>query len=821
MTGLLQEFRFGMRMLLSRPAFSIAIILTLAIGIGANTAIFSVVNGLLLKPLPYTDGERLVQVYNSYPKMGLEYAGTSIPDYLDRREQAAGLDDLAMYTWQSFNLGLSGRPERLVGLRATPSLFSTLREPPLLGRVFVDDDAVIGQEKVVILSNPTWQNQFGADPEIIGRELYFNGDSYQVVGVMREGFAFPNHRIQVYVPFAFSDRQKTDDERGNEFSASIGRLKPGATVEQLNDQLKAIVLANADRLSSTGNEDAAGFAAFLRSSGFLGRAKSLRDQWVGDERPVLWLLQAVVIFVLLIACANVANLMLTRMTARKKELSVRTALGAGRFRIIRQLLIEALLISTIGAVAGVLLANWSLEFLELLGLNRSRLSTEIGIDGSVLAFTMILVVVTTLLFGLFPALAQFKDKTYDVLKEGGRGTVGGKAARLTRNSLVVIQILLAVTLMIGAGLLIKSFYYVQDEDPGFKRNGLLTVRLDLSSNKYQENEDYTRFYERALEELDGIPGAKSVGYSSNLPFSQSNWTSSFRLEGKERIPGEPGPHGYARSVDEDYFKTMGIPLLEGRLFLPSDIRGSEQVLVVDEIFARKHFPNESAVGQRMIRGDDEATNKWRIIGVVGTTKVNELTDVITKESYYFTYRQFTIDTGFFIVESDLPPASIIQPVRDVILRVDPEQPLYDIKSIDERIAISLEGRRAPMLLLALFSGIALLLSVIGVYGVLAFSVAQRTSELGVRMALGAGREQVFNLVLGQGARLVFTGVLGGVITAFALTRVMQSLLFGVGTIDLVVFGLVSIVLAAVAMLACLIPARKATRIQPIEALRYE
>ncbi len=819
---LFQDIRYGIRSLMAKPGFLVAAVATLALGIGANTAIFSVINGLLLKPLPYDDGERLVQVHNSYPKMGLDYAGTSIPDYIDRKTQAPALEDLAMYTGESFNLAASGAPQRLVGLKATPSLWTTLRAKAAMGRVFGEDEGKLGSEKVAVLSYATWKGQFAGDASIVGSDVRLNGENYRILGVMPEGFVFPNTRTQVWVPFAFTDKQLTDDERGNEFSESIGRLAPGATVEQLNSQFDAIVQRNAERLGGLGDERATGFSQWLKAGNFMGRAKPLRDQWVGDLRPVLWLLQAVVAFVLLIACANVANLMLTRVSARQKELSVRTALGAGRFRIARQLVIESLVLSLMGAVAGIVIAYFSLGLLGTLGLNQNQLSGQVGIDPIVLVFTLAISVVTGLLFGLIPALAQLGGKPYEVLKEGGRGNTIGRGAKATRSTLVVVQMALAVTLLVGAGLLIKSFQKVLDEDPGFAREGRMTVRFDLPENKYKEGKDYAAFYDRALTELRAIPGVTQAGYTSNLPFGQSNWTSSYEIEGQESPDGESGPHGFGRVVDEDFFKAMDIPLLAGRSFLPSDEKGAEQVIVIDEVLAKKYFKNESPIGHRIVRGEETDPNRfWTIIGVVGTVKNINMATEVTKESYYFTYRQFDMNNGFFVVKSDLPLGGLVEPIRNAVLRVDPEQPLYDIKSLDERIAVSLDTRRAPMVLLAVFAGVALLLAAIGIYGVLAFSVEQRTGELGVRMAIGARSNDIVGLVLKQGVRLAAIGLGIGIVGSLVLTQFMQAQLFNVKSGDPVTLVAVVVVLGVVALVACWLPARRAAKTSPIEALRYE
>ena len=818
-----QDLRYGLRSLFSKPGFMIAAVATLALGIGANTAIFSVVNGLLLKPLPYDDGERLVQVYNSYPKMGLDYAGTSIPDYLDRKEQAPALADLALYTGQSFNLAASGAPERLVGLRATPSLFTTLGAKAALGRTFGDAEAVIGNEKVVVLSHAAWKTNFAGDPDIVGRDVRLNGESFRVLGVMPQSFVFPNTRTQLYVPFAFTDAQKSDDERGNEYSESIGRLAPGATIEQLHAQMDAIVARTAERAAVSDREDAADIAAWFRAGNFLGRAKSLREQWVGDLRPVLWMLQAVVAFVLLIACANVANLMLTRVTSRQKELSVRTALGAGRRRIARQLLIESLILATMGAVAGILLAFWSIDLLNALGLNNSQLSAQVGIDGTVLGFTLALAALTGVVFGLFPAFAQLGGKPYEVLKEGGRGNTMGRGARMTRATLVVVQMALAVTLLVGAGLLIKSFNRVLDEDPGFSRDGIITARIELPEAKYKDGTQQGQFFERALTELSAVPGAKSAAFASNLPFGGSNWTSSFNIEGRQEQPGESSPHGFSRVVDDKYFASLDIPVLQGRAFTPADTKGSPDVMIVDEFLAKKHFPKGDAVGQRIRWNQDEVGEPriWTIVGVVGTVKPFGLEAEVKKEAYYLPFRQYPVENGFFVVKTDMAAGGLAQPIRDAILRVDPEQPVFDVRTLDERIRISLDNRKAPMVLLVIFAGVALLLSAIGIYGVLAFSVEQRTSELGVRLAIGAQRGDITKLVLEQGGKIAGIGLAIGIVGSLALTRFMQSQLFGVSSSDPVTIVAVIVVLGAVALLACWLPARRAAKTSPIEALRYE
>lgn len=821
-----QDFRYSLRSLLGKPGFLVAAVVTLALGIGANTAIFSVINGLLLKPLPYADGERLVQVFNVYPSMGIENAGTSIPDYVDRRTQAPALEDLAIYTGESLNLAASGTPQRLVGLRASPSLFSTLRAQPMLGRVFDEESATPGRDDVVVLSYGLWHSQFGSDPQIVGRDVRLNGLNYRVIGVMPEDFLFPNQHTQLWIPFAFTPEQLGDAERGTEYAESVGRLAPGATIEQLDAQMAAIVRRNAERLGGLGDENASGLAEFLRQSGFTGRAESLREQWVGDVRPVLWLLQAVVGFVLLIACANVANLMLTRVSARGKELSVRSALGASRGRIIRQLLIESVLLALTGALAGIAVAWLCLQLLDVLNITQSPLRSEIGIDRSVLLFTLGVSVATGMVFGLFPAFAQPTGRPYETLKEGGRGNTGSRAARTTRSTLVVVQIALCVTLLVGAGLLVKSFARLQEESPGFSRDGLITVRLDLPETRYADDAGIARFYDRALSELRAIPGVTQAGYINSLPFGQSTWQSSYVVEGREVAPGDSNPHGFLRVVDPSFFTSLEVPLLAGRYFTAMDSADAGKVVIVDELLAKKYFP-EGAIGKRIRRTGEESENPWyTIVGVVGTVKHGDLAAEMTKEAYYFPYAQFPfaqfdVRGGFFTIKTDLPTGGLVEPIRQAVLRVDPEQPVYDIKTLDERIAVSLQGRRAPMLLLVLFAGVALVLSAVGIYGVLAYAVAQRTGELGVRMAIGAQRGDVVRMVLGQGGRIAAIGLLVGLAGALALGGFLSTQLFGISRFDPLTFLAVVVVLGAVALVACWLPARRAARVSPIVALRYE
>lgn len=830
----LQDLKLAVRNLLAHRGFLAAAILTLALGIGANTTIFSVVNGLLLKPLPYAEGERLVQVYNSYPKSDLLYAGSSIPDYLDRR-QAAGLEDLALYTGISFNMADSGTPQRLTGIRATPSLFTTLKAKPLFGRVFSDEEAELGKDRVVVLGHAIWQRQFNADPGIVGRDVRLNGEMYRVLGVMPPGFTFPRREVEVWVPFAFKPEQVTDRERGNEFSESVGRMRPGVTPEQLDAQFAAIVRGNGERLKGSGDPEGAEFGAWLLDGGFVGKAKSLREQWVGGMKPVLLLLQAVVGLVLLIACANVGNLLLTRLSARQKELSVRAAMGAGRWRILKQLLTESLLLAFAGGIAGVLLAYFGLGLLTVLGLDQTQLGGQINIDGAVLLFTLGVTMLTGILFGTLPAIGETGDQAASVLRDAGRGSGGGRAARRTRNVLVVLQLGLAVSLLVGAGLLLRSFFRVQDQHPGFDREGVLTMRMALPALRYPDAPAQVAFYERLVAEVRAIPGVTAVGMASNLPFSNDNWTASYEIAGRETPSGQSSPHGYVHLVDDGYFQALGIPLKAGRYFNETDradvspaagspataIPDRQRSVIIDELLAKKHFAGIDPIGQRFVTGPDNDRTYATIVGVVGTIKHGQLSEEVTKETYYYSLRQRGSAGGVLVVKSTLDPAALVEPLRKAVLKVDPEQPVFDIKSLDQRIQLTLEGRTAPLVLLLVFAALALLLAAIGIYGVLAFAVQQRTGELGVRIAIGAQRGDVLKLVLGQGMRLAGIGLGLGVVGSLVLASYMQSQLFGVQSADPLTLLIVVGLLAVTAFFACWLPARRAANVTPLVALRAD
>ena len=813
--SLLQDIRYATRALLAKPGFAAAALVTLALAIGANTLVFSLVNALYLAPLPYRDDARLVDIENAYPGMGLAATGASIPDYLDRRAEVPALADSALYTADDYNLALTGNPERVHGIRATPSLFSTLGVSTALGRAFNEDEAQPGADKVVVLSDALWRNRFGADASAVGRDLHANGETYRIVGVMPRGFMFPDRETQLYFPFAFSAAQKADTERGFEFSTSIARLAPGATLADVKTQSDLVVRRNTERLGSAGG-DGARFAQFVRDAGFTVSVRPLRTLLAGDRAQVLMLLQLAVGLVLLVACANIANLLLTRLSARQKELSVRTALGAGRARIARQLLVEAALIAGAGALAGVALALFGQRVVASSGLLPDWAAP--ALDARVLGFTGAIAVAAALLFGLLPALSATADPQR-VLRESRRSGAGRSALAL-RDGLVVVQLALAVALLASAGLLVRSFANVAAQDPGFDSSGVLSAALTLPKEKYVDDTARANAAARLLEAARALPGVEAVGVVDARPLSDAINGTSYAIVGQPNNGARP--HAFVRSVDEGYFKAMGIPLRNGRTFERGDWNSANKVAVVDELFARKRFPNGDAVGQTLeIERPGVSKTHYTIVGVVGTIKNGDLGEDVTQETYYLDYGQSPSSTVVMLLRATGAPASLAQPLRAAIRAIDPEQPLFDVMTLDARVQQSMAGRRVPMQLIGAFAALALLLAAVGIYGVLAFAVAQRSGEFGVRMAVGADAAQIRRHVLGGGARLILVGLALGVFGAVALGFALRSQLFGVGSVDPPSLIAVALVLAATAFAACWLPARRAARVAPLEALRHE
>ncbi len=810
----MNDLRYALRSLGKTPGFCLIAIATLALCIGANSAIFSVVHAILLKPYPWPESEKLVYVYNTYPLMGLPNAGTSIPDYLDRKAGVSGFADAAMYTARSFNLSSNAEPERIVGELATPSLFTTLQTQAALGRVYTAAEAEPGADHVVVLSHTLWKNRFGANPAIIGTSIRLNTESYTVIGVMPEGFYFPSPRIQAWVPFTFSAAQKSDEERGNEYSTMIARLKPGATAASVQSDLDAIQARNAERIKDS--------ADFWKTSGFGGRAIGFLEQNVADLRGMLWLVQAGVAAALLIGCANVASLLLARAMARERELAIRAALGAGRARLMRLLLTESLLLFLAGGAAGLVVAWWSVDALGSLGLSSLPRADGVHLDPTVFAFTLACAVVTGLVFGALPAWSASRGDAAAALKEAGTRGSAGKRTTALRAALVTGEIALAVMLLSTAGLLVRSFQRLQQQNPGFSPGGVITAKLALPDAKYNEPAKVLAFANATLERLRALPGVTAVGVTDVLPFTGNNSQGSYSLPDITLPPGAPLPHGQQRHVDPGYFKAMGLTLLRGRLFTEADTATTQKVVIIDRVLADKYWPGQDPLGKRFSRGGDDAhPDMWIIAGVVAPIKFQSLEDDVRKESYYFPFAQQPVNNIILVVKTAGDPTLLTSAVRAAVRESDPEQPIYDVRTMQQRMDEVAQTRKAPMVLLSLFSGVALLLAVLGVYGVLAFSVAQRTSEFGVRIALGAGPRDIAALVLRQGARLVLLGIAVGLTGYLALSSVVGKLLYGIAPTDPATLAVAPVVLALAAFAACLLPVRRAVKVNPLEALRAE
>jgi len=805
----MQDLRYALRSLRKQPVFTLVAVLTLTLGIGANTAIFSLLYQTLLRPLPYPAADRLVFVWNSYKGINLDQASVSIPDYVDRKTQAPAIEDAALFTNRTANLNEGGNPEQLRSLAVTPSFFSTLQRQPFLGRGFTEDETKPDADKFVILTYGLWTSRYGSDPSIVGRDIRVNGVAHKVVGVLPADFDLPGRDIALLTPFAFTAAQLSDNGRGNEFSQMIARLRPGATIAQLNEQIKIITQHVAERLPAR--------AGFMKTSQFGGFAVSFRDQLVGDVRTPLYTLQIGVLLVLFIACANVANLILMRATGRNRELAIRTTLGAGKWRIVRQMLTEGLVIAGAGAVGGIAVGLLGLSALLALSSTQIPGTPRASLDLAVLAFTFTLAILTGLVFGIVPAIAVSRGNAASYLRDDSRSGTASRSTGAIRAFLVVGETTVAVMLLVGAGLLLKSFARLQGVNPGFATENVLTAQIALPQARYPDPAAYRAFWARLIESSRAIPGVIAAASTTNVPFNGNISSGSYTIAGRAIAPGEASPHGRQEAVGGDYFKAMHIPLIAGRPFNDGDTANAPAVCIVDEYLVKKYFANSTALGQQIQRGNLSFT----IVGVVGTINSIDLGQPVMKERIYYPVSQIPFRVGgmALVLKTGLDPQSLVPQVRAAVRAIDPEQPVADVRTMEQWVSRSLENRRTSMTLLTIFGAIALVLSAIGIYGVLAYGVAQRVREFGIRQALGADRASILSLVFKQGLRTAGVGMVLGLAASVALSRLLQSLLFGVTPRDIGVFGSVTVLLLAVAMAACYIPARRATRVDPMVALR--
>ena len=799
-----QDLRFGLRILLKNPGFTFVAALTLALGIGANTAIFSVVNAVLLRALPFKDADRLVALWESNPRnMQNEVAAAN---FLDWREQNQVFEQLAALSYASIALTGGDEPERLQAAVVTPSFFFTLGTPASLGRVFLPEEEKPGAAPVAILSHGLWRRRFAADPNLIGKTITLNGIDRTVVGVMPLDFQLPfptNRQVDLWLPRIFSAGLSAN--RVAHFLYVFARLKPNVTAAQAQSEMEAVARRLEQQYPDTNTSVSV-------------RLNPLQEQIVGAVRRPLLLLLGAVAFVLLIACANVANLSLGRAAARAPEMAIRSALGASRLRVIRQLLTECMLLAGLGGALGLLLAFWGVRLLIAVGPTTLPRLKEVSVDGQALGFTLLVSLLTGLIFGLAPALQAMTPDLNASLKGGGRGAGAGLRPR-ARNLLAVAEVALALALLLGAGLLMRSFGRLLRVDPGFKPDHALAMDIALPSAKYGQGNQQAAFFQQALRRIESLPGVISAGAALNLPLSGSNATTGVTADDRP-TPFPPDiPQIDYRIISSNYFRALGIPLRTGRDFIERDAPGNSAVAIINESLARRFWPNEDAVGKRLTIHEKPPVS-CEVVGVVGDVKHYRL-DAEAKAEIYVPYLQRPNDFMHIVARTAADPLQFVPAIRRELAEVDKDQPVHNIKTMEQLFAESISQPNFNMLLLSVFAAVAMVLAAIGIYGVISYSVTQRAHEIGVRMALGARGADVLKLVMRQGLTLAITGVAVGLAGSFALTSLMKTLLFEVSATDPVTFVIVPSLLAAVALLACWIPARRATKVDPIRALRNE
>ncbi len=802
MDTLLRDVRYGVRSLLKRPGFTAIALIALALGIGANTAIFSLVNAVLLRPLPFTEPDRLVWMWGNI-RNGGNRASVSPLDFLDFRKLNTTFEEFAasIAVPVPLNLTGNGEPERLTAAAVTGNYFQALGVQPAFGRTFQLENEKPGSEQVAVLSYGLWQKRFSGDPGIVNKTIKLDGKSCEVLGVMPQDFSFPQS-AELWVPINF-DIAPGMKQRKAHFLRPIGKLKPGVTIAQAQADTDVI----ARRLEEQYPDTNTGWSLHL---------VSLREQIVGNTRPTLFILFGAVGFVLLIACANVANLLLVRAAGRHKEIAVRAALGAGRFRIVLQMITESVLLALVGGTLGALLAMWGVDLLVTLSAASIPPTAKVKIDATVLGFTLLVSLLTGVLFGLAPALRTMKLNLSESLKEGGRSPSEGAQRNRTRSVLVVLESAVAVVLLIGAGLLIRSLIQLQNVSPGVDAHNVLTMRVDLPREKYATIDKTANFFSELEGRVGGLPGVESVGLVSELPLNGQPNDMPYTVEGRPPVSIDQSFDDDFRRVNREYFSALHIPLLRGRNFTEQEVHQSAKVVIISDLLARQVFPNEEPLGKRLIMA--MGNQPFEIIGIVGDIRHRALESQPAAAMYLPTYESPWMNV---VIRTKGDPAFLATAVRKEVQAIDPDQPVAEVKTMEQWLETAVAAPRYRTALLALFAIVALVLASTGIYGVMSYSVTQRTHEIGVRMALGARRRDVLRLVVRQGMTLVVVGVGLGLLGAIALTRVMSTLLFGVTARDPLTFVAVAALLTLIAFVACYLPARRATKVDPLVALRYE
>lgn len=801
-----RDIRYGLRVLIKSPIFTIVSVLSLALGIGANTAIFSVVNGLLLQPLPYPEPDRIVDVWHTPPQEsfpGMKTFSVSPGNYLDWKSQNESFDSMAAYQGSIFSMSNANNPVTVIGTAVTSEFFSVLRSTAGLGRTFLPEEEQQGRNQVVVLSYGLWQRSFASDPNLVGQTITLDSQKYTVIGVMPARFQFPQG-AELWVPLAWDEKER--QTRAIHDYGVMARLKPGVPIEKSQADMSAI----SSRLEQQYPEANKGWGAVV---------VPLREDLVGDTRPALLVLFGAVGFVLLIACANVANLMLARGANRKKEIAIRIALGAARGRIIRQLLTESILLSTAGGLIGLLLAHWSSQLLIQLSTDSLSIPADTSIDGWALIFTLLLSFGAGIIAGIAPAFQFSASDTSETLKQGTGRTGGSSVGQRTRKALVISEVILSLILLVGAGLMIRSFWKLQQVDPGFDTSNTLVMTIGLPATKYPEPQQQGAFFDRVVEQISTLPGVVSAGATTTLPLSGGGSTQPFTIQGRPEPAVAEQPTAKMRYISSDYFRAMGIPLRQGRFFTDQDRDKGAQVLIISETMARQFWPGEDPIGKRLTPSFHLKEGAREIIGIVGDVKAGLDSDV--SPVMYMPYKQSPRSFMTVVARTASNPQNFTQSISAAIHQIDNEQALWNVRTMEQVLANSVSGRRFNMTLLIIFAGLALILAAVGVYGVMNYSVTLRRRELGIRLALGAQKKDVLRLVLGQGLILTLTGVGVGVMVAYGLTRLMESLLYGISATDFLTFMTVSSVLLVVGLLASYLPARRATKVDPMIALRSE
>jgi predicted permease len=820
MDTFLRDIRFGLKLLWKEKAFSATVLLTLAVCIGANTTIFSVINTVLLQPLPYEEAHELVTVFNSYPGAGVDRASNGAPDFFFRRDEVSAFDEVANYRGSGNTIGEAGSVEQITSLMVSSTFLDVLRVRPIRGRNFTWEEMEPGNHQKVILSYSFWRDRYGGEESVLDRDLRVDGVPYLIVGVLPESFrvAGRNTQPELLLPNPFSPEERTLESWHSNNYAQIARLAPGATVEQARSQVAAL---NERLIEEWPLPDA---RQLLDDAGFHTQIHPAKEDMLRDVKPSLLMLWAGVAFVLLIGCVNIANLMLARSNVRMRELATRLALGADRTRLGRQLLTEAVLLGFLGGALGLLLGYAGLQTLGSLGVDSLPRGTEISLDLPVLVFTLLLGLGAGVVFGSIPLIHVMRSDLNAVFRAESRSGTAGRGSVLLRSGLVTGQVAIAFILLIGAGLMLRSFRAVLDVEPGFDPEGVVAGYVALPNVRYPEAQLRAQFARELLEGIRALSAVEFASLTTQLPFSGNQSSSVILPEGYIPPPGESVLSPYQNWVGTDYFAAMEIPLLEGRVFDSRDDAGGEQVIILDEWLANRYFPDESPVGKRMLWGtvpgaeEDQEDNLFTVVGVVGSHRQNDMVESQFVGSYWFPLAQAPRLFMTLLMKTDADPTTLVEPARAVISDLDPEVPFFSVMTLQERIDDSLVARRAPMLLLMVFAGVALFLAGVGVYGALAYSVTQRTREMGIRVAMGSDSKEVFRLVVGQGLKVVGLGLVVGILGALGLVRLIQSLLYGVQPTDPWVLASVAGLMAATGLLACLLPARRATRIDPVVAL---